>query len=206
MDQSDPPTLGSVHAFFAGLSTLKSILLSAVCGVITLFAFAPFNVWPVYIVSITLLVWLIDGAQEKDKWGKAVFLRGWAFGFGFTLSSMHWLAAPFLVEPEKHIVFIWMPLLLMPAGLGLIFGIGTTLAGFIWSKTPGRVFALALALSLSELLRGALFGGFPWNLPGMIWAPGTEVSQIASIMGIWGLSILTLSLASAPAALADMEA
>ena len=205
MDRSDPPTLGSVHAFFAGLSTLKSILLAAVCGVITLFAFAPFNIWPVYIVSITLLVWVIDGAREKENWGKAVFLRGWAFGFGFTLSSMHWLAAPFLVEPEKHIIFIWMPLILMPAGLGLIFGAGTTLAGFFWSKTPGRVFALAVSLSLSELLRGSLFGGFPWNLPGMIWAPGTEVSQLASLMGIWGLSVLTLTLAAAPAALADFR-
>ncbi|MAK59736.1 MAG: apolipoprotein N-acyltransferase [Ponticaulis sp.] len=205
MTRSDSPTLGTLHAAIAGLSPLRSSVLAFVCGVITIFAFAPFFLWPVYILSISLLIWLLDGAKTRKKWRKAMFFRGWAFGAGFTLASMHWLVSPFLVDPAAHIWFIWMPLILMPAGLGLFFGGASFLAGLVWSKTPGRIFAFAVTFSLFEGLRGTIFGGFPWNWPGMVWAPGEPVSQLASIFGLWGLSILTLLLAGAPAALADFR-
>lgn len=205
MTRSDSPTFGTLHAAIAGLSPLRSAVLALVCGVITIFAFAPFHLWPVYILSITLLIWLLDGARTRKNWRKAMFFRGWAFGAGFTLAGMHWLVSPFLVDPAAHIWFIWMPLILMPAGLGLFFGLASLLAGLFWSKTPGRVFALVIALSLTEYLRGTIFGGFPWNWPGMVWAPGEPVSQLASLVGLWGLSILTLILAGAPAALADFR-
>lgn len=205
MDRTESFSLGTVHAAIAGLSPLKSFMLAFVCGVLTVFAFAPFQVWPVYVVVISLLVWLIDGARKRPKWGKAVFNRGWAFGMGFTLSSMHWTVQPFLIDPAQHLAFIWMPLILLPAGLGLFFGLGTWFAGLFWSKTPGRIFIFAASLAMTELLRGTVFGGFPWNWPGMIWAPGLPVSQMSAILGLWGLSVLTLLLAAAPAAVADFR-
>ncbi|MFC6198016.1 apolipoprotein N-acyltransferase [Ponticaulis profundi] len=205
MPKTDSLTIGALHNAIARLSPLRASMLALVCGVLTLFAFAPFQVWPVYVLAITLLVWLIDGARIQKKWRKAAFARGWFFGVGFTLASMHWLASPFLVEPEKHIYFIWMPLILMPAGLGLFFGLASFLAAHVWSRKPARIFALVVALSLTEWLRGHLFGGFPWNLPGTIWAPGSAISQLASVVGVWGLSVLTLFLATAPAALADFR-
>lgn len=194
-----------MHSAVSGLSSLKSIVLALVCGVVTIFAFAPFYVWPVYIASMALLVWLLDGARKKEKWRRAMFTRGWAYGAGFTLASMHWTAQPFLVQPEQTIWFIWMPLILLPAGLGLFFGFGSLVAGHLWSKGPDRVFVLAICLSVTEGLRGVVFGGFPWNWPGMIWEPGLPISQMASIFGLWGLSVLTLVLACSPAALADFR-
>lgn len=206
LTRPENPTLGTLHNAISGLSPLRAIVLAFVCGVITIFAFAPFYLWPIYILVVSLLVWLLDGAREKKNWAKSMFTRGWAFGAGFTLASMHWTASPFLVQPEQHIWFIWMPLILLPAGLGLFFGLGSMLAGIFWSKGPGRVFAIVICLALTEALRGIIFGGFPWNWPGMIWQPGEAVSQLASIGGLWGLSILTLLLAAAPAALADYRA
>ena len=203
MDRSESFSVGTLHAAIAGLSPFKAFMLSLVCGILTVFAFAPFYFWPVFILVISLLVWLVDGARTREKWGKAVFMRGWAYGIGFTLASMHWTAQPFLVNPEQHLAFIWMPLILLPAGLGLFFGLGTLLAGRFWSRTPARVFAFATALTFTELLRGTVFGGFPWNWSGMIWEPGSPVSQMASLFGLWGLSALTFLLAAAPAAMAD---
>ena len=37
----------------------------------------------------------------------------------------------------------------------------------------------------------------------MIWTPGAAVSQIASVVGVWGLSLLTLVLLASPAAIED---
>lgn len=205
MSQTQSLTFGTLHNMIARLSPFRANMLALVCGVITLFAFAPFHFWPVYIVSISLMVWLIDGARIRNKWRWAVFLRGWFFGAGFTLASMHWTASPFLVEPEKHLIFIWMPLVLLPAGLGLFFGGASFLAGLFWSRTPGRIFVFTICFCAFEYLRGVVFGGFPWNWPGTIWMPGLPISQIASIMGVFGLSILTVLMAASPAALADFE-
>ena len=205
MSQPDRLTLGSLHGLVANLSSLRANVLAFVCGVLTLFAFAPFHFWPVYLLSLSLLVWLMDGARLKPKWRRAVFMRGWLFGAGFTISSMHWMAAPFLIDPAKHLMFIWMPLILLPAGLGLFFGGATVLAGHLWDRTPGRVFILAASIGVFEWFRGTLFGGFPWNWPGTIWEPGSAMSQLASLGGVYGLSIVTLMIACAPAALADFR-
>ena len=206
MDRTESLTVGTLHAAIAALSPLRAFMLALVCGILTVFAFAPFHFWPIYVLVISLMVWLVDAARTRKNWGKAVFMRGWAFGIGFTLSSMHWTVQPFLVNPEQHLIFIWMPLVLLPAGLGLFFGLGTWLSGIFWTRTPARIFVFATALAFSELMRGMLFGGFPWNWPGMIWEPGSPVSQLASIFGLWGLSALTLLMAAAPAAMADFRA
>ena len=53
----------------------------------------------------------------------------------------------------------------------------------------------------AELIRGTLFGGFPWNLPGTTWAPGGALSQVASIGGVYWLTLITLLVTASPAAL-----
>lgn len=205
MSHASTVSLGTIHNFIARLSPLRANVLAFVCGVITLFAFAPFHFWLVLPVAITLLIWMLDGARLKANWRRSVFLRGWLFGAGFTLASMHWTAAPFLVEPEKHLIFIWMPLILLPAGLGLFFGAATFAAGHLWSRNPGRIFVFVVCISITEYLRGVVFGGFPWNWAGTTWEPGSPISQIAAISGVFGLTVLTFFLSAVPAALADFR-
>ena len=65
-----------------------------------------------------------------------------------------------------------------------------------------RVFAVCLFV-VGMAARTSSFGGFPWLLPGYVWTPGEPISQLASIVGIYGLSLLTLLLAAAPATIAD---
>jgi apolipoprotein N-acyltransferase len=77
-----------------------------------------------------------------------------------------------------------------------------------WCAGPARLIIFSVAFMLGEWLRGSLFGigGLPWNLPGMVWAPGEAVSQSASIWGIYGLSMLTVVALASPATLADSRA
>lgn len=195
--------LGPMHEALARLSGWKAHGMAAFLGAIAALGFAPFHFSPVLLFSFTGLVWMIDGARGSLKWGKAVFARGWAFGFGFFFVSLHWTAFAFLVEPEKHAIFLFMPLLLLPAGLGLIWGAGAALAGSFWSASPSRIFIFAIFFSLAEYVRGHLFGGFPWNLPGTTWTPGGALSQAASIGGVYWLTLLTVFIMATPAALVD---
>jgi apolipoprotein N-acyltransferase len=176
-----------------------AILLGAFCAL----GFAPFHLTPALIVAFAGLVWMLDGARSQKRWGRAMFARGWAFAFGYFLVGMYWTALPFLVEPEKHAIFLWMPLIALPGGMALIWGAACALGGAFWSASPSRVFIFALSLSLAELVRGTLFGGFPWNLPGTTWVPGGALSQVASLGGIYWLTLMTLFIAAAPAALVD---
>jgi apolipoprotein N-acyltransferase len=187
----------------AKLSGLAATFVAMLLGAIAALGFAPFHFTPALVISLTGIVWMTDGARLKEKWGRSTFLRGWAFGYGFFLISMYWTVSPFLVDPAQHAAYIWMPLVLLPGGMALIWGAGFSLAGAFWSASPSRVFIFAVFMALAELLRGHLFGGFPWNLFGTTWTPGGALSQAASLGGVYWLTLLTLFACAAPAALVD---
>ena len=195
--------LGPLHEAFARLTGWAAVATCILLGAFSAVAFAPFHFSAVLVISFTGLIWMLDGARGHRKWGKAVFLRCWAFGVGFFLISMHWTAAPFLVEPEKHAIFLWMPLVLLPGGMAIIWGVFGAMAGAFWSASPSRIFVFAFFFALAEYVRGHLFGGFPWNLPGTTWVPGGALSQGASLGGVYWLTLVTVFLMSTPAALVD---
>ena len=195
--------LGPLHESLARMTGWTAAGVSALFGAIAAFAFAPFHFSAVLAVSFPALIWLIDGARSHKRWGRAVALRGWAFGSGFFLVSMHWTAMPFLVNPAQSLAFIWLPLIVLPAGMGLIWGACAAMAGAFWSASPSRIFVFALFFAIAEWIRGHLFGGFPWNLPGTTWIPGGALSQAASLGGVYWLTLITVFVMAAPAALVD---
>lgn len=195
--------LGPLHEGFARLTGWKAHGVAFLLGALGAFAFAPFHISPILVLSFTGLVWMIDGARGNAKWNRAVFARGWAFGFGYFFVGLHWTVFAFLVDPEKYAILAPLPLLALPAGIALIWGVGAAMAGAFWSSSPSRVFVFAIFFALAEYVRGHLFGGFPWNLPGTTWVPGGAISQAASIGGVYWLTFLTVFIMASPAALVD---
>jgi apolipoprotein N-acyltransferase len=92
---------------------------------------------------------------------------------------------------------------LLPAGLALFTGLGFGLARLLWCRGPWRLLALAVGLTLAEWLRGTVLTGFPWNTFGYAWAGSLALAQSASLIGIWGLTFLTVAVFASPAMLAD---
>lgn len=195
--------LTAVHEAIARTRGMTAGLFAVLLGAFCALGFAPFHLSPALIIAFVGLVWMLDGARGQRRWGRAMFFRAWAFGFGYFLVGMYWTAFPFLVEPEKHAIFLWMPLILLPGGMALIWGAACALAGAFWSASPSRVFIFAIFMGGAEMIRGTLFGGFPWNLPGTTWAPGGSLSQVASLGGVYWLTLMTLFVAAAPSALVD---
>ena len=208
MEQQDPRSRGlgvltALHEAIARTRGVTALLFAALLGAFCALGFAPFHLSPALVIAFVGLIWLLDGARSQRQWGRAMFARAWAFGYGYFLVGMYWTAFPFLVEPERHAIFLWMPLILLPGGMALIWGAACALAGAFWSASASRVFIFALFMGGAELIRGTLFGGFPWNLPGTTWAPGGAMSQVASIGGVYWLTLMTLFVAASPAALVD---
>ena len=195
--------LTTLHEAVARTRGTTALLFAALLGAFCTLGFAPFHLSPALGIAFVGLIWMLDGARGMRQWGRAIFARAWAFGYGYFLVSMYWTALPFLVEPEKHAIFIWMPLILLPSGMALIWSAACALAGAFWSASPSRVFIFAIFMGGAELIRGTLFGGFPWNLPGTTWAPGGALSQTASIGGVYWLTLVTIFVTGAAAALVD---
>lgn len=197
--------LSPAYLWVAGLQGAPALAFCAVLGAIANIAFPPFHIWPVFAVSLSGLVWALDAARLTPRPRRAAFWRVAAFGFAYYLVGLHWIAWAFLVNPGAHLIFIWMPLVALPAILSAIVSLCVFLIYPFWCAGPARLILFSVAFMFGEWVRGALFGvgGFPWNLPGMIWAPGEAISQSASIWGIYGLSALTVVAMASPAVLTD---
>jgi apolipoprotein N-acyltransferase len=150
---------------------------------------------------MTVAVWLIDGAvgTSAGRRFRAAFATGWWWGFGFFLAGLWWLGAAFLVEADK---FAWaMPLgvVALPAFLAFFPATAFGLARLIWPQGAGRILVLAAMLALTEWLRGHVLTGFPWNLYGSMLAGEIHLAQSASLIGLYGLTLLTVAIGAAPA-------
>ena len=178
--------------------------LALLAGGLATLGHAPFQAAPAYILAIVALVWLLDLAVAQPKRAATAFAVGWWFGLGHLASGLYWVSSAFNVDSAA-----WGPIWGVPAtlalvgGLALFWGAGCAVAALFWTRDARRVAVFAVALFASEWLRGHLFGGLPWLLPGYIWTPGEPISQLASVVGIYGLSLLTLLVAAAPATIAD---
>lgn len=177
--------------------------LAFFAGAFTVFGFAPFDFFPVLLVSFTCLVWQIDGAVDTPKPIRTAAVIGWWFGFGYHLAGIYWIGFAFLVDADTFAWMIPFVAVLMPGGLALFTALFGGLARVLFDHVPGpsRIVGFAVLWMLMEWLRGHILTGFPWNLVGYTWASVQPVAQSVSLFGIYGLSLLTLLLAASPAAL-----
>lgn len=178
--------------------------IAMLAGAVAVFGFAPFFFAPAYAAGLCVLVWQLDGAARRPKPFATGFARSWSFGFGHFLAGTYWVGSAFS-QVDGAILLMPFGVLCLPAGLALFWGLAGGVAMRFWTRDGRRIAALAALLFGAELLRGHLFGGFPWNLAGYIWEAGGPISQLAAYIGIYGLTAITLLICASPAALADRD-
>ncbi|WP_019530712.1 apolipoprotein N-acyltransferase [Dasania marina] len=161
-------------------------------GLITL-SLAPFNYWPLGIVSAALFVFLFQRLTPKQAaW------RGWWFGFGLFASGASWVYVSiheFGYAPVPLAVFITF---LFTGGLALTWLIFAYLyVRFIRPLPLGNSLGYAAVFVLCEWFRSWFLTGFPWlylgygyiDTPLAGWAPVTGVYGISFIVTLTGAAI-----------------
>lgn len=207
MDASSDAARSRIHAWLTARTRWQRRGLALVAGALATLGHAPFQWTLLFVVAVTTLLWLLDIASTQPKRRWSAFVTGWFFGLGHFTTGLYWISSAFLVDSES-----WGPLWGIPATLGLaaalalFWGLGCWLAAFFWTRDWRRVAVFAVCAFTSEWLRGHILTGFPWILPGYVWTPGEPVSQFAALLGIYGLTLLTLLAAAAPATIADRAA
>jgi apolipoprotein N-acyltransferase len=182
----------------------KRAAIALVAGALSSLAMAPFNAWPVLFLTFPVMVWLIDGAGGGRMQGlPAAAMAGWWFGLGYFVPGLYWIGYAFLVDAPTFAWLMPFAVLGLPAYLALFPAFGFGLARLIWSKDGSRVIALAASLTASEWLRGHVLTGFPWNAFGYALTNPLALAQVASLIGLWGLTFLSVAIFASPAVLID---
>ena len=191
------------HAVVLAYGWRRAAIAFAV-GCASALAMAPFNAWPILFVTFPVLVWLVDGSAA-GRWNGAMAAAGvgWCFGFGYFVAGLYWIGYAFLVDAKTFGWLLPVAVSGLPAYLALFTGLGVAAARLIWLRGPARLLALAVTLTVAEWLRGHLLSGFPWNTFGYALSEPLALAQSVSLVGIWGLTFLTVAICASPAVLAD---
>jgi apolipoprotein N-acyltransferase len=176
------------------LTGRRAVFAAFGLGALAALALPPVHAVPVLLLAIPGLLALLDGA---GSWKRAGVL-GMAWGMGHHVAGLYWISHALLTDPWR---WGWLVPIAVP-GLAVPLAAYIALAAIVaWFARPGwpRWLALAAAWVMMEMLRGFLFTGFPWNLMGSVWAFDALPLQAAALVGVHGLSLLTMLLAGLPA-------
>jgi apolipoprotein N-acyltransferase len=179
--------------------------LAFLLGICATAALPPVDLTPLLLVAFTGLLWLDDGSV--GPW--ASFRLGYAFGFGFFISGLYWIAAALFVDLASFWWLVPVAAAGLPAAFALYIGsalLATNLAvKHLRLPAAARIFAFVVAWTVAEWVRGHAFTGLPWNLIGYAWSGGFPgailMLQSVAVIGIYGLSLLAVLAASLPALL-----
>jgi apolipoprotein N-acyltransferase len=176
-------------------------VLALAAGALAALAQPPFGFLP-GLLGYALILTLIDRSAPARPL-RSAFLRGWLAGCGYFAISVWWLTEPFQVDAANQGWMAPFAVGAVTAGLALFWGAATLAYRFLAPRGLPRVILFAGVLALCEWLRGHVLTGFPWDLPGETWRAGSPVSQGAALVGAYGLTWITLAIASAPAVIVE---
>ncbi|MBU6140795.1 MAG: apolipoprotein N-acyltransferase [Proteobacteria bacterium] len=177
----------------------KNLLFSFFAGAFGALAFAPVNFFPASLISFSIFYLLLEKIERK----KEVFWLGFVFGFGHFLAGIYWISISLLVDAKHFAWLIPFALTLIPSALALYVALFALtykffITKFRLSETYKKIILFALCWLLFEVLRSNLFSGFPWNLLGYIWLFNENFAQLASVFGVYGLSLFAILISLFP--------
>lgn len=169
-----------------------TLLLAGACSGLAL---PPLGLWPVLAATIPALLWHVERLAPRAFW--RAFRAGLIFGFGYFVVAFHWIGVAFFVNPAD----IWM----MPIAVGGLalfmacyWAMAVMAACAISARLAPRWLVVLIGLAVAEWLRGRLFTGFPWAVPGLVADGMGDIVQLASLVGMNGLTLLILIWAALP--------
>ena len=167
-----------------------------VAGLAAAFANQPWGFLP-GLLGYAALLWLVDNADTARPL-RSAFLIGWLTGLAYYAVSTWWVDEAFQVNAREQ---GWMgpfAVVFVAAYMALYWGLAAALYRLTAPTNAARVTVFAGWLALGVWLSGHLFTGFPWDLPGETWKAGSAPSQLASVIGAYGLTWVTVAIVAAP--------
>lgn len=161
-------------------------LTSFILGAITKFAFAPYNLVFIAVISISVFFVLLRNSKNV----KNAFFIGFSFGFSFHLSTAYWIFYP-IIDNGFFAFIIFAPVLI---GYFAMFSAVPALI-FKASKIQNCL-SFAFLFASFELFRATFLTGYPLYLLGYTFNFSQQLMQINSIVGIFGTTFIAYIITS----------
>ncbi|HCT4484645.1 TPA: apolipoprotein N-acyltransferase [Pseudomonas aeruginosa] len=168
-------------------------LLALAAGALTPLALAPFDYWPLAILSIALLYLGLRGLP-----GKSALWRGWWYGFGAFGAGTSWIYVSIHDYGAASVPLASFLMLGFTAGVAFFFA----LPAWLWARclrrdnAPlGDALAFAALWLALELFRSWFLTGFPWLYAGYSQLQG-PLAGLVPVGGVW-LSSFVIALSAA---------
>lgn len=179
----EPPARSSLPA--SGWLRGAAALLA---GALPALAFPAPSLW--WLAYVALVPWLL--LIRSAATARRAALDGWIGGIGFVIAVHHWLV------PSLHVFIV-----LLAALLGLLWAPWGVLAGRLLGGAPSPLRAAAAVVAVPsgwlviELVRSWEGLGGPWGLLGASqWEVGPAL-RVASVGGVWLVSLLVVAVNTA---------
>lgn len=179
------------------------VLVALLAGASTVFAFAPYGWWPLQLVALALLFLLAQHAPSP----KASFQIGWAYGTASIAAGTHWLYVSMHHYGGMPSVMAALAVLLLAAGLGLLYGLALGLAKRIalTLRAPLTLMLLMPAVwMLADWTRNWIFTGFPWIATGYAHNI-SPLAGYAPLVGVFGVGFLASVIAGCIATMLQLR-
>ncbi len=180
----------------------RRALILICAGALAAASMPPFFILPALFIGLPVLVWCLDGAEYVPGWRRILgpaFRIGFFFGLGYFTVAIHWVGAAFFVDGGWVLGAMPFAVLGLAAILAVFWGLAAALAHVFWSGGALRIVALAAALTVAEFARGHLFSGFPFDLLGYALTANDQMSQLAAVIGVYGLTAIAATIGALPA-------
>ncbi|WNC69759.1 apolipoprotein N-acyltransferase [Thalassotalea nanhaiensis] len=168
-----------------------ALLFSFLSGAILVFAFAPFSIWPITFVAVTL--WLI---QLNGKSPSQAFKHGLSFGFGYFAAGISWVHVSIEQFGGMPLIASLLLMLLLCAYLALYPALAAWLSAKLSRDKQVNLYYLPFVWLFSEYLRSIMLTGFPWLSLGYSQID-SPLSTFAPVIGEVGISFIIMILAVA---------
>lgn len=183
--------LSSLQTRIQHIAAIRLIVAFILGGLLPL-SFAPFDFWPVAILSI--IGWQLISAQNTAKQS---FYTGWSYGFGVFAIGASWVYVSihdYGYAPVPLALFLTVLFTLL---LGLFFAVqGYVYQRFFHQRAYASLIAFPLIWVLFEWIRSWFLTGFPWLYLGYGHLD-TWLSGWAPVFGVYGVSLIVAITASA---------
>lgn len=165
---------------------IKHFALASFSGIVAVAGFAPWNLYPLPILALAALFYLL----VKTDCPPIAARLGFSFGLGMFGAGIGWIYIalhdfgnmPMPLALPATALFVAL-IALFPALFGYLQAKFTLP---IWSKLTLLFPALWVAV---ELLRGYLFTGFPWLTLGYSQIAESPLLGYAPVLGVYGVSL-----------------
>jgi apolipoprotein N-acyltransferase len=164
-------------------------------GALMTLSTAPIGASYILLLCVPGIIWLARACKTK----RAAFLTGWAFGAGYFVFGLYWVSVALFVDIQEFWWVLPFSVVAGPVALALFYGVIPLAAWRYRKNETAHALMLVAGWAGIEWVRGHVFTGFPWNLPGQTWHYLLPVMQVNAAVGIYGLTLLTLLWAAMPA-------